>query len=313
MTDTDRSQPLNVPRAGRSSRYRTHSSGSLSSSFGSPSGLTNINNTNGGATSVHSKKTAASSTGNNNIGSISTSMSTGTSAGTLPQFDEKHAAAGNIFEHRQDWSILNRLPLHKRNAIHIRLEDEGPYGNDETRCFVLSQLSMVGCTDVTCTVCGQSMVVYDRYPLVDGTLFLSPIKHSDNGKVSIAVFHNDRQLYLHGICLECLSMRSLHVLCRLCKTKFNFDPIIFGTLYYYDLFAAFPCCQARLSCSKCFQPIVSIKDGLINFSNYSSEFECGHCGSKNHHFVKPFDETFEKHSILNNNFGYMPSILSISI
>ena len=63
-----------------------------------------------------------------------------------------------------------------------------------------------------------------------------------------------------------------------------------------DLFAAFPCCQARLSCSKCFQPIVSIKDGLINFSNYSSEFECGHCGSKNHHFVKPFDETFEKRS-----------------
>ncbi len=63
---------------------------------------------------------------------------------------------------------------------------------------------------------------------------------------------------------------------------------------FEDLFAAFPCCQARLSCSKCFQPIVSIKDGLINFSNYSSEFECGHCGSKNHHFVKPFDETFEK-------------------
>ena len=63
-----------------------------------------------------------------------------------------------------------------------------------------------------------------------------------------------------------------------------------------DLFAAFPCCQARLSCSKCFQPIVSIKDGLINFSNYSSEFECGHCGSKNHHFVKPFDETFDKRS-----------------
>lgn len=173
MTDTDRSQPLNVPRGGgRSSRYRTHSSGSLSSSFGSPSGLTNINNNNGGGTSVHSKKTAASSAGSNTISSLTSSMNSGNNTGTLPQFDEKHAAAGNIFEHRQDWSILNRLPLHKRNAIHIRLEDEGPYGNDETRCFVLSQLSMVGCTEVTCTVCGQSMVVYDRYPLVDGTLFL---------------------------------------------------------------------------------------------------------------------------------------------
>jgi len=56
MTDTDRSQPLNVPRGARSSRYRTHSSGSLSSSFGSPSGLTNINNNNGGTSSVHNKK-----------------------------------------------------------------------------------------------------------------------------------------------------------------------------------------------------------------------------------------------------------------
>jgi hypothetical protein len=173
MTDTDRSQPLNVPRGSRSSRYRTHSSGSLSSSFGSPSGLSNINNNNnGGGSSGHNKKTVAGSSGNSNMGSISNSMGSGNNSGTLPQFDEKHAAAGNIFEHRQDWSILNRLPLHKRNAIHIRLEDEGPYGNDETRCFVLSQLSMVGCTDVTCTVCGQSMVVYDRYPLVDGTLFL---------------------------------------------------------------------------------------------------------------------------------------------
>jgi headcase protein len=174
MTDADRSQPLNVPRGSRSSRYRTHSSGSLSSSFGSPSGLTNLNSNNAGSTSIYLKKSTTGANAANNVNSMSSSssMGTGNNAGTLPPFDEKHAAAGNIFEHRQDWSILNRLPLHKRNAIHIRLEDEGPYGNDETRCFVLSQLSMVGCTDVTCTVCGQSMIVYDRYPLVDGTLFL---------------------------------------------------------------------------------------------------------------------------------------------
>lgn len=173
MTDTDRSQPLNVPRGSRSSRYRTHSSGSLSSSFGSPSGLTNLNSSNAGTSSMHAKKTGTASSGNSSNNATSSFIGQGnTSGGSLPQFDEKHAAAGNIFEHRQDWSILNRLPLHKRNAIHIRLEDEGPYGNDETRCFVLSQLSMVGCTDVSCTVCSQSMIVYDRYPLVDGTLFL---------------------------------------------------------------------------------------------------------------------------------------------
>ena len=70
--------------------------------------------------------------------------------------------------------------------------------------------------------------------------------------------------------------------------------VLLPFIYVEDLFAAFPCCQPRLSCSKCFQLIVSIKDGLSNFSNYSSEFECGHCGLKSHHFVKAFDETFEK-------------------
>lgn len=179
MTDADRSQPLNVPRGGRSARYRTHSSGSLSSSFGSPSGLNNLNNNNGGNPSLHMKKSSGGSTGTNTINSMSSSAGTGSAGGSLPQFDEKHAAAGNIFEHRQDWSILNRLPLHKRNAIHIRLEDEGPYGNDETRCFVLSQLSMVNCTEAHCVVCGQSMIVYDRYPLVDGTLFLRYTQEND--------------------------------------------------------------------------------------------------------------------------------------
>ncbi|CAF0985988.1 unnamed protein product, partial [Didymodactylos carnosus] len=144
MSDYDKkyelSQPLNVPRSGRSSRYRTQSTSSLSSSPGG-----------------NSKKSISNNSSNSNNNSVSLSMSatgnitnSGVNSGTLPQFDEKHAAAGNIFEHRQDWSILNRVPLHKRNAIHIRLEDEGPYGNDETRCFVLSQLSVLGCTELNC-------------------------------------------------------------------------------------------------------------------------------------------------------------------
>ncbi|CAF0743752.1 unnamed protein product [Didymodactylos carnosus] len=301
MSDSDKkhelSQPLNVPRTGRSSRYRTQSTGSLSSSLGSPGG--NVNGS-------YSKKSTSNNSSNSNTNTLSLSTSNasaigntsgGGNNGTLPQFDEKHAAAGNIFEHRQDWSILNRLPLHKRNAIHIRLEDEGPYGNDETRCFVLSQLSIVGCTELNCIVCHQPMIVYDRYPLVDGTLFLSPVKHSENPKVSVGVYHNDRQLYLHSICLDCLSMRTVLAVCRSCKTKFNFDPLIIGTMYYYDLFAAFPCCQQRLQCSSCGHIIIQIKDGLQYFSAYSQEYECTQCGSKQCHFVKVFDDTFEKRQI----------------
>ncbi|CAF0905001.1 unnamed protein product [Rotaria sordida] len=48
-------------------------------------------------------------------------------------------------------------------------------------------------------------------------------KYNDNErKISVTVYHNDRQLYLHGICLECLSMRSLLILSHICKTKIQF-------------------------------------------------------------------------------------------
>lgn len=49
--------------------------------------------------------------------------------------------AGNIFHHRPDLQAFNKLPPQKRNPYHIKMEDEGPYGNDEIRCFVLSALS----------------------------------------------------------------------------------------------------------------------------------------------------------------------------
>jgi len=52
-----------------------------------------------------------------------------------------HVLVGNIFYHRPDLQAFNKLPPQKRNPYHIKMEDEGPYGNDEIRCFVLSALS----------------------------------------------------------------------------------------------------------------------------------------------------------------------------
>lgn len=83
-------------------------------------------------------------------------------------FEEKLATTGNIFQKREDWSVLSRIPIVKQNTIHIRLEDEGPYGNDETRCFVLSHFSSLGIKELSCIVCSSPMIVFDRFPLVDG-------------------------------------------------------------------------------------------------------------------------------------------------
>ena len=103
----------------------------------------------------------------------------------------------------------------------------------------------------------------------------------------------------NSILIQLFSVHSITMVCF--STYFCLSFILIQCYFVFffvnlsDLFAAFPCCQARLSCSKCFQPIVSIKEGLSNFSNYSLEFDCGHCGTKTQHFVKPFEEIFEKH------------------
>ncbi len=67
--------------------------------------------------------------------------------------EEKLAQSGNMFNSRKDWSILNQVPLNKQNSIHIRLDDEGPYGNDETRCFLLSHFSTLGIRTMACVAC----------------------------------------------------------------------------------------------------------------------------------------------------------------
>ncbi|EDW56471.1 GM18762, partial [Drosophila sechellia] len=58
------------------------------------------------------------------------------------------------------------------------IEDEGNHGNDETRLFILSSLAQSQMSRVACILCEEPLLVFDRYPLVDGSFFLSPKQHS---------------------------------------------------------------------------------------------------------------------------------------
>lgn len=60
----------------------------------------------------------------------------------------------------------------------LQTEDEGNHGNDDTRCFILSTLASQGRSRVHCVLCEEQLLVFDRYPLVDGTFFLSPRQHA---------------------------------------------------------------------------------------------------------------------------------------
>jgi len=48
---------------------------------------------------------------------------------------------GNMFRHRSDLSVFRKLPRAAQNMYHIRVEDEGPHGNDQIRSFLLKSLT----------------------------------------------------------------------------------------------------------------------------------------------------------------------------
>lgn len=69
----------------------------------------------------------------------------------------------------------------------LQTEDEGNHGNDDTRCFILSTLASQGRSRVHCVLCEDQLLVFDRYPLVDGTFFLSPRQHAKSC-IEVSVF-----------------------------------------------------------------------------------------------------------------------------
>ncbi|XP_046667334.1 headcase protein [Homalodisca vitripennis] len=203
-------------------------------------------------------------------------------------FSDRHSSMnGNgIFSRRQDFSSFNSLPRHKLNSYHIKMEDEGNHGNDDTRCFILSTLASHQTSRVPCILCNVPMLVFDRYPLIDGTFFLSPRQHS---KACVEVKVEGRTQYLTAVCMGCLEAWApgRRLRCRYCSTPWDGSSLVLGTMYSYDIFAAMPCCTERLKCNACTKPLLLPHQRLNFFSDYSHRVGCPHCGDQDHHFVKP--------------------------
>ncbi|OAD54567.1 Headcase protein [Eufriesea mexicana] len=124
------------------------------------------------------------------------------------------------------------------------MEDEGNHGNDDTRCFILSTLAALQWSRVSCVLCRAPMLVFDRYPLVDGTFFLSPRQHSS---ACAEVKVEGRTQFLSAVCMSCLEgSGGQPVRCRCCTQTWDGSSLVLGTMYSYDIFAAMPCCTERL-------------------------------------------------------------------
>jgi headcase protein len=210
--------------------------------------------------------------------------------------DPDQATSGNIFQHRTNLHVFYALPHRRQNTYQIKTEDEGPHGNDEIRCQVLTALSAIRATTVNCVCCLGAMTVYDKYPLIDGTFFLSPVCYPgtpEDLKV-IDYKHRGGSLHLNAICMRCLEGKNATLICRACRIPWSGASLVIGTMYAYDIFAAVPCCAGRLSCKRCRQALCDPSSGFKFFSDYSRLFRCPCCATEDYHFVKPLDDTFTK-------------------
>ncbi|XP_019953309.2 headcase protein homolog isoform X3 [Paralichthys olivaceus] len=192
------------------------------------------------------------------------------------------------FLRRLDLSeLLTHIPRHKLNTYHVRMEDDAQAGQgEELRRFILSALSASQRNVVNCALCHRALPVFEQFPLVDGTLFLSPSRH-DEIEYDVPCHLQGRLMHLYAICVDCLE--GVHkIVCIKCKSRWDGSWHQLGTMYTYDILAASPCCQARLNCKHCGKPVVDVRIGMQYFSEYSNVQQCPHCGNLDYHFVKPF-------------------------
>jgi len=198
----------------------------------------------------------------------------------------RHDSGGSIFLRRTDYSSFNVLPKHKINSYHIKMEDECSIGNDETRCFILSSYATNRMNRVPCVLCGGLMHIFERYPLIDGTFFLSPRQHS---KACIQVKYEGRFNFLSAVCMGCLEGWNTNLHCRFCVSMWDGSQLILGTMYSYDIFAAVPCCADRLKCTSCNNLVIHPEQRFNFFSDYSQTVSCPNCGEQDYHFTKSLD------------------------
>uniref|UniRef100_A0A914XDP3 Headcase middle domain-containing protein n=1 Tax=Plectus sambesii TaxID=2011161 RepID=A0A914XDP3_9BILA len=218
------------------------------------------------------------------------SLSTGDANGFFG--DTQVQSTGSIFKRRTDMSaFLNVLPRWKVNGFFIKLEDDCPQGNDDTRIFLLTNLGGKSSRQVTCLLCNDHMAVYDRYPLLDGTFFLSPVNHDQLGT---KVRFEGREAYLHALCMKCLENCSRRLACNRCGSVdwFPGGQLTLGGLYTYDVLSTTPCCPPE--CRECRSPMLMcdpMRPGLQqgHFSVFSEASVCSACGAKGPHYVRRMD------------------------
>jgi hypothetical protein len=253
-------------------------------------------------TKCRSRMDSLSSNGSGSSGISEAVMANLARRGSSRKITERPIFTGD-FATRENCSAFNILPLHKRTPFHVKVNDEvdsseKASGVDATRMFLLSTLLRNKQSHVCCVLCEDYMTVYDRYPLLDGTFFLSPMPYlrdsipvRDDLLIEKSRVMDGSKLFLNAVCMRCLEGWNKVLHCKFCNVKWDGSDYMLGTCYNYDIFADV-CCPHRVLCKTCNNIVVHPGDRELYFSDYGNHFECPHCGIRDYHLVKEIDAVF---------------------
>lgn len=196
------------------------------------------------------------------------------------------------FKKRKDLRVLKLALSNERfREVAVKFGD-GDEGGREISESVHRTLRRAKTTTMSCVYCKTDCQVYENFPIVDGTLFLTPVARSPQ---CIRFFEKHTgssgakaERFLGFVCVGCMEGKKLS--CASCHTQWNGSFFQVGTMYSYDILSATPCCESAVTCNKCRQPVVDMNKGEaqhLYFSNFSARTSCPHCGEEDFHFIKP--------------------------
>lgn len=202
-----------------------------------------------------------------------------------------------VFKKRKDLRVLKSVLSNERFKKVTMMFGDGDEGGKEIVESVHKAMRTSNLSAVTCLFCDTESQVYENFPIVDGTLFLSPLKLSKE-----CVRFEDKlkgittERHMCFICVGCLEGKPNRLRCSSCLSPWNGSFFQVGTLYSYNILSAIPCCEMRVECKNCSKAIINLGKGeasTLYFSHFSSKTTCPNCYVEDYHYIKSI-ETLRK-------------------
>lgn len=210
-----------------------------------------------------------------------------------------HSKNELVFKKRKDLRVLKAVLSTERFRKVTMMFGDGDEGGREIVDSVHKAMRSTNNSCVSCLFCNTESQVYENFPIVDGTLFLSPVKLSKNcirfNETSNGLTP-ERQMCF--ICVSCLEGKPNKLECSSCLTPWNGSFFQVGTLYSYNILSAIPCCESKVKCKNCYKSIIDWKNGdasTLFFSHFSSKATCPHCNVEDFHYIKSLDTLRKSH------------------